>query len=340
MVGYMVDAWRERPDAPQLEVVDSRGPGRLDLAPIYFAACLARMVAGAMTDRPLLHIHLAGRGSTLRKLMVVRLGAALRLRMVLHLHDYDYAAFLDRLPGLAVRAVSAMFGRAQVVVTLGSADARMAVGRFGLDPQRVLVVPNAVPRPVGHRAAGQGSGPVRILFLGDPSRRKGVPDLLQALERLRRLEPGLDWTAVIAGGGRELDGLRQAAQRLGLEDQVSFPGWLTRDAVQVLLARADILTLPSYAEGLAMSVLEAMAYGLCVVCTPVGALAEAVEHDVCARVVTPGDVAALVRELAACVADPALRRRLGAAASARFAQRYDVERYPDAMRAAYALART
>ena len=87
-----------------------------------------------------------------------------------------------------------------------------------------------------------------------------------------------------------------------------------------------------------MSVLEAMAHGLCIVCTPVGALAEAVEHDVCARVVAPGDVEALSRELAACVADPALRRRLGAAAAARFAARYDVDRYPDAMRAAYALA--
>jgi len=84
-----------------------------------------------------------------------------------------------------------------------------------------------------------------------------------------------------------------------------------------------------------MSVLEGMAFGLCVVCTPVGALAEVVEDGVSAAVVAPGDVQGLADALARCVADPALRRRLGAGAHQAFLQRYNIADYPERLMAVY-----
>ncbi len=336
MVGYMVDAFRERPGAPRFTVLDSRGPGRLDIAPFYFAACLLRVLAGWAGGGALLHVHLAGRGSTLRKVVLVNLAAALRLPVVLHLHDYDYRAFLAGLPKATLGPIASMFRRARVVVTLGSADRDLVVERFGLSPDRVLTAPNAVPRPTHIRT--QEGGPTRILFLGDPSRRKGVHDLLAALQALAGAPDVPPWTAVIAGGGRELEGFRQDVRDLGLEARVETPGWVDRDVARQLLADADILALPSYAEGQAMSVLEGMANGLCVVCTPVGALAETVQDGVSALLTPPGDVAALTAALRTALCDPELRARLGAGARTRFAAEYDCARYPDRIQAAYDLA--
>jgi glycosyltransferase involved in cell wall biosynthesis len=338
MIGYMVQAWQGKADKPHIRIIDSRGPGTIAAAPLYFAGALLQVVLAAAGERPLLHIHVAGRGSTLRKVILVHLAAVLRLRMVLHLHDYDYGGFLDSLPRLAVAPIRSMFRRVQMVIVLGSADRTLLVRRFDLDPARVAVAPNAVPKPdrPERREARNGTA-VRVLFLGNPSRRKGVHDLLAALRGLSDAELPA-WRADIAGGGGEVDGFRAEAEALGLSDRVRFPGWLDQAAVRALLAQADILVLPSYAEGLAMSVLEGMSYGLCVICTPVGALAEVVEDDVSGRLVTPGDVAGLSAALKACIGDGALRRRLGDGAAVRFSQGYDVADYPAALERIYAQA--
>jgi glycosyltransferase involved in cell wall biosynthesis len=100
--------------------------------------------------------------------------------------------------------------------------------------------------------------------------------------------------------------------------------------------------LPSYAEGMAMSVLEGMSYGLCVICTPVGSLQYVIENDVSGLIVEPGDVAGLRQALSRAVQEQALRSRLGAEAARVFAAKYDAASYPDRMRPIYvsAFART
>ena len=339
MIGYLLESWQADPLAPRAEVADTRGPGRLAIAPVYFARALLRVLRAAFQrPRPLLHVHVAGRGSTLRKAILVPFASSLGLRVVLHLHDFDYGAFLDSLPAWTIPGVRVMFRSARAVVTLGGRDRELVVERLGAPPERVLIVPNAVPRPASAPDRRRPSGgPVRILFLGDPSRRKGVHDLLAAFARPELRERD-DWRAVLAGGGGELEGFRAEVARLGLADRVELPGWLGRGQVRDLLAASDMLVLPSYGEGLAMSVLEAMSYGLCVVCTPVGALAEVVLDDVDGRLTPVGDVEALARALTECVADPALRARLGAGAQARFSEGYDVADYPARIAEAYAVA--
>jgi glycosyltransferase involved in cell wall biosynthesis len=90
---------------------------------------------------------------------------------------------------------------------------------------------------------------------------------------------------------------------------------------------------------MAMSVLEAMAFGLCVVCTPVGALAEVVEDGVSALVVSPGDVEELAAALAKAISDPDLRRRLGQGARETFMRGYNIVDYPDRIITVYRRAR-
>jgi glycosyltransferase involved in cell wall biosynthesis len=162
------------------------------------------------------------------------------------------------------------------------------------------------------------------VFLGYLSARKGVPELLEALASPALAT--LPWRATLAGGG-PVEEFRGRAAALGLAERVDFPGWIDQPAATALCAAADILVLPSHAEGLAMSVLEGLAHGLAVVTTPVGSHAEVIEHEASGLLVPPGDVAALAAALGRVVGDPRLRNRLRTGARQRFLDRFDVRSY-------------
>ncbi len=86
-----------------------------------------------------------------------------------------------------------------------------------------------------------------------------------------------------------------------------------------------------------MSVLEGMAYGLCIIGTRVGGQAEVLEDGVSAVVVNPGDVDGLALALAQCINDAGLRVRIGRGARERFLQGYNIRDYPDRIEAVYRL---
>ena len=229
----------------------------------------------------------------------------LRLPIVLHLHDYNYRESLQRFPKLVRLAARSMFRISSNVVVLGLNDRALVETELGVCHDRVAVIPNAVPAPAQKRRAIASDRPVHILFLGNPSRRKGLHDLIAALatDTLRDLE----WQMTVAGGGNEIDTFRKLANSAGLAGRINFTGWVDRNETNALLKSADIVALPSHAEGMAMSILEGMSYGLCIVCTPVGSLGEVIEDEVTGLVVQPGDVNRLSTALARAVSDPALR---------------------------------
>ena len=110
---------------------------------------------------------------------------------------------------------------------------------------------------------------------------------------------------------------------------MDFPGWVDEAGVKALNAKADILVLPSHAEGLAMAVLEGLSYGLVVVTTPVGAHTEVIEPDVSGILVPPGDVAALADALARVIDDGAPASGSAVGARHRFLEKFDVRGYSD-----------
>ena len=77
----------------------------------------------------------------------------------------------------------------------------------------------------------------------------------------------------MAGDG-DIDGARQSALELGILDRVTFTGWLDSAHIRGLLVSSDVLILPSHAEGFSMAIVEAFAYGVAVISSPVGAIPE------------------------------------------------------------------
>gem|GEM_PF-477134 len=334
-MGYFLAALPQVHDAPAYRVVDTRGPWflggarwRIPLSGLYLAAAACQIAWAGIVSRPsLLHVNITGRGSTFRKLVLTGIARAVALPYVLHIHDYDYAEDVRTRGILMRRLVRGMFASSVQIIVLGTDAEKTLRATLGLPNAPIAVLPNAVPDP---RTASQAPMPTSkeeqalIVFLGYLSARKGVPELLEALASPTMA--ALPWRATLAGGG-PIDEFQARAVALGLSDRVTFPGWIDQPAASELCAGADILVLPSHAEGLAMSVLEGLAHGLAVVTTPVGAHAEVIEPERSGLLTPPGDVAALSATLARVVGDPALRERLRAGARQRFLDRFEVRSY-------------
>ena len=269
LIGYMVAAWDGK-NRPPVKVIDTRGPKTVFAWPYFMAQSIVQIIFYA-SRQPLLHIHLASGGSTLRKIVIVRVGRLLGLDMVIHLHDPDYGAFYLRLPRWVRPAVRAMLLSAARVVVLGTAAEKAMTDLLHVPADRIDIVPNGVPTPA-FAVKHEDRAEPRILFLGHLTRRKGVHHLIDALARPEL--QALSWSATLAGGGADQRTFEEQAGRAGIRHRLTIPGWVDQKRARSLLADADILVLPSYGEGMAMSVLEAMSFGLCVICTPVGAWPE------------------------------------------------------------------
>jgi glycosyltransferase involved in cell wall biosynthesis len=172
-----------------------------------------------------------------------------------------------------------------------------------------------------------------VVFLGRCEAMKGIFDLLEAGGALRAQVPTL---RIECAGDGDLGKVQRYAQALNLGARVTLRGWLARGDGEDLLARAAVFALPSYAEGLPMSLLEAMAAGCPVVATPVGGIPDLVTHDVNGLLVPPGNPQALADALQRILRDRALAARLGNAARQTIANRFNAERSLERLEQVYA----
>jgi len=164
----------------------------------------------------------------------------------------------------------------------------------------------------------------RIVTVGRLSSEKGQLILLRALAQLA--ENGIEAELLLIGGGPLTAAIEQEIIHLGLGDRVSLLGELTPAEVDIQLRGADIFCLPSFAEGLPVSIMEAMAIGVPVVSTYIGGIPELAKDGKTALTVPAGNVEALAEALERMIAEPALRDSIIVAAREEVEKRHDRDR--------------
>lgn len=285
------------------------GPGRAKVH-LFAQALLALLRLLARGEVALLHIHVAINASFWRKYVFFLLGYLCRVPVALHLHAGRYpdyyrtgcgplARLLMRFAFDRVRAVVVVSGELQAWVRTVSSQGRVVV----------LHNPVLLPRRKETREA-PARAPATLLFLGHLEANKGCHDLLRAM---RTIVAAVPQARLLLCGDGQCDEARAFAAALGLQANVDLPGWVDASERAALLDAATVFVLPSHAEGLPMSLLEAMAHGVPVVATAVGGIPEAVRDGVEGVLVAPGDAAALADAVLGLLADPDARMRLGAA---------------------------
>lgn len=313
------------PSTATLRPLDTRGNGNAFSSLRVLLKALVLLLRGRVSGQLAgVHVNMAERLSLLRKGSVVVACRALGLPVVLHLHAAQLHHFYRRLPAPLRALTRWVFSLATSVVVLGTASKRFVIEELGVVPGRVEILINGVPEPSVLRRAAPG--PVlKLLFVGNLSERKGVSELLQAMALPDLAELPLSLT--VAGGG-DVAGYEAQARALGLPaERVQFAGWSDQATVAACMAEADMLVLPSYDEGLPLVILEALANGVAVVCTPVGEIPSVLHDGETALLVPPGDVAALGGALRQLALDAPLRERLERNGRALYAQHFSLGRF-------------
>jgi glycosyltransferase involved in cell wall biosynthesis len=270
----------------------------------------------------IVHIHTASRNSWRRKAPLVILTKLLGRRLVIHIHGGGFGDFLNSMGRRRLRFNTWILSRADRVVCLSPAQRAELATHLRRVP--VVTIPNPC-RFIPEKVDANPKPGVEILFTGWIEEAKGVFDLIRAFALVVQKCPGKALRLVIAGKG-EIDACRQLASACGVEDRVRLPGWLVPPGLQEAYAQADIYCLPSYVEGVPMGVLEAMAFGLPVVASPVGGIPDVVEGGVHGLLVPPGDVDGLALALERLVGSRAERRAMGTAGRERVLNCYSPER--------------
>jgi len=117
----------------------------------------------------------------------------------------------------------------------------------------------------------------RILFLSRMIKGKGIYETVQAFAKLHAAYPAME--LIVAGDGPELEAVKAYVASENIP-RVSFPGYIKGNDKRELLARSHVYILPSYTEGMPVSVVEAMAFGLPIVTRPVGGLADVIQSEI------------------------------------------------------------
>jgi colanic acid/amylovoran biosynthesis glycosyltransferase len=188
--------------------------------------------------------------------------------------------------------------------------------RWGLFPiVRCGVDLDGLPGPSGHV-----NSRVRLVCVARMNVNKGHLLLLEASKLLE--SRGLDHEIVLVGGGEAFDEVRAASALLGLEDRVTFTGPLASTTTLIEMEKADIVVLPSVAEGIPVTLMEAMALRKPVVSSRIPAINELVTSGVDGILVPAGRVDALADALQELITDPSLRAQLGEAGFKRVCEEF------------------
>lgn len=269
-----------------------------------------------LDDVAIVHLHAAMKGSFWRKAFYSFMARLFGVPTVLHLHGSETKQFFSGLSFVGRVVVRWTLSGQSAVIVLSESWAEFI--RNFCPAAKVFVVPNYVD--VQERTADlKVKDEVEVLFLGALGQRKGIYDLIRALHASlltgRRLR-------LLIGGDGEVENVRTLSEELKISAQVTLLGWIDRTTREALLSQVDVFVLPSYNEGLPMSVLEAMAFGIPVITSPVGGIPELITDGVNGLLVPPGSITDLSNALNKLYDSNALRVELGTQGRCRLAETY------------------
>ena len=272
-------------------------------------------------DPAIVHIHFASRGSALRKLFLANMVIRARRPLILHAHGASFDQFHRSLPAPVRSLVCRVLQQASVLIALSSQWRDFYVHECEVSPSQVVVLPNPVrvPSRVPDRA---GRTQVQFLHLGRLGKRKGGYDVVNAFAALP--DALRDRARLVLAGDGDVEGMKKLAAPFG--ERIRVLSWIDAHERDRLLAESDVFVLPSYAEGVPMALLEAMAAGLPCITTPVGGIPDVFTHGTEGLLVTPGDAGQLRAAMTTFIGDEPARLAAGKRAY-ESARAFDVHAY-------------
>jgi glycosyltransferase involved in cell wall biosynthesis len=217
----------------------------------------------------------------------------------------------DKIERAVFVAAISSFGRSQLYRQCAHDHwAKVKVARCGVDQSYLEATPVPIPATK------------QLVCVGRLCEQKGQLLLVEAAARLR--DSGEDFTLVLVGDGEMREEVDRAIATHGLQNMVMVTGWASGDAVRDYINESRALVLPSFAEGLPVVIMEALALGRPVLTTYIAGIPELVEPKACGWLVPAGSIDALVSTMVEALHTPLEDlARMGRQGRARVLARHD-----------------
>jgi colanic acid/amylovoran biosynthesis glycosyltransferase len=284
----------------------------------FFYFVEAVLIGQWMRARGISHLHAHFGGAVSTVAMIAAHTFPVTMSLTIHGPDefYDVRKFYlaRKIETASFVLCIGTFARSQMMMLAPASQwSKLLVSPLGVDPKKF------VPR-----RRGKTTGFVEIACVGRLVGAKGQHVLLAAFRQLSRQRPNVRLRLV--GDGPDRMSLEKFSAETGLESMVDFVGAVEPDRVRFILENADIFALPSFAEGIPVALMEAMAMEIPCVSTAITGIPELIRSEVDGILVPPGDQEQLAAALERLIDDPDLREQLGRAGRRRVQNNFDLHR--------------
>ncbi|MBK1643685.1 colanic acid biosynthesis glycosyltransferase WcaL [Thiocapsa imhoffii] len=288
---------------------------RVVYALFYFVEAV--MVGHWLTQRGFghLHVHFATPAATVG--LIAKRVFGIGFSMTVHGPDEFYDApgyrLAEKIDGADFICCIGYYCRSQLMKLSAPAHwSKFEIAPLGVDPKAFS------PRPFRAQPT-----PFEILCVGRLVPAKGQHVLIAALAQL--VAEGRDLCLRLVGDGPDRAALEAQGQTLGVTRHLIFEGVVNQDRIRAIYAEADCFALASFAEGIPVVLMEAMAMEIPCVTTFITGHPELIRDGIDGLLVAPSDTQGLAAAIAALMDDPARRQQLGAAGRQRVIEHYDLE---------------
>ena len=271
----------------------------------------------------LVHIHMASYGSFYRKSIIIALCKILHIKVVLHCHGACFEKFYNGVKKSKKKYIKKTLAKAEKIIVLS--ESWKDFFKTIVDENKIVVLYNSVNVPDKINRTELSKVPTG-LFLGRIGERKGAYDLIEAVKNLTN--EGIKIKILMAGDG-EIQKAKELIKNENLEDNIKILGWIDNNQKEQYLRSSDFYILPSYDEGMPMSVLEAMSYSLPVITTNVGGIPEIIQDKKNGIMIKPGDIKQIDKVIKKIIKENEFRKELSENAYETILEKFNFKHYEE-----------
>lgn len=280
-------------------------------------------------NQKLIYVHIGSNASLYREPFFIVLAKIFGKKTVAHFHAGDVEEYLEKQSEIGKKIIAWAIGLSDKLIAVSENSAQKL--RKLAPKNEIEIIVNAIdtkPFSFSTDRFAERDEFVRILFVGAMGKLKGETDLANAIKLIAAKHPNLRVSFLGFGG----ENLQKYCAEIRIENLIEFVGAVSLEERLKFFEKADIFALPTYAEAMPLSVIEAMAAGLPIVSTKVGGIPELIDENEEGFLIEPANSIKLAEKLSTLISDQKLRLKMGEKAQVKIAERADFQVYTNKLR--------
>lgn len=287
--------------------------------------CYFRLLHQIARNKPdIVHVHSSFGLSFFRKIPVIYIAWFAGVPIINHIHGAEFDKFFTNASNNKKKLIKKVYGKCDKLIAL-SEEWKKSLSKI-VQPEKIVVIENySVLHEDAFLERQARKNNHMVLFLGEIGKRKGCYDIPDVVQRVAKDVPDVKFVLCGVGTPNDEQAVAELCRQKNISDKVLFPGWVRGEEKDRMLRDADVFFLPSYNEGMPMSVLDAMGYGLPIVSTQVGGIPKIVHDFENGMCVNAGDIEAYSNAIVALLKDDMQSKRNGEKSMEIVRERYSLD---------------